>query len=320
MSCAAKYQLRSTVMLWNEIQKDRRIHQPVMVDEVLRLLKPDAGDRAIDLTIGTGGHALAIGRQLSREGMIVGLDVDPTAIHLAKDRLQDTLPCDTRFYNRRFSEAPYILDEMAIDGFDLALADLGAGSHQLDDLDRGFSFDSKSSLDMRYDTSGGPTAHDVVNRMPERELAELFRNLGEERYSRIIAQEICKRRKTQPIASTAELAEIAKSIYAKRGPDKTWRIHPATRVAMALRIYVNEELNELDRLLAAIPDLLAPGGRVAILTWHSLEARRVKNAWSSQDLIEPITDKPVKPSDEEVEANPRARSAQLRAARITEKD
>ncbi len=172
---------------------------------------------------------------------------------------------------------------------------------------------------MRYDTTAGPSAYDVVNGATEKELADIFWRFGEERYSRQIAAAICRRRADAPIESAAELSGLIKGVVAKRTPrGRTWRIHPATRVMMALRIYVNAEMDELDSLLDALPRLVRRGGRCAVLTYHSLEARRVKQAWRRQvreGLWEDVARRAVKPTDEQIAENPRVRSAQLRAVR-----
>jgi 16S rRNA (cytosine1402-N4)-methyltransferase len=289
-----------------------------MVREVLEVLAPREGQRALDLTVGMGGHAVTIGERLGTDGLLVGIDADRDALEAAKERLTEDLDCEVRLFHGRFSDAPKLMRQLGISGFDAILADLGVGSHQLDDEQRGFSFESEAPLDMRYDTGGGPTAREVINRTSESPLADIFYELGEERYSRQIAAEICRRRREDPIRTPAELAEICKKIYARRGSGRTWRIHPATRVMMALRIYVNRELEELEALLEDLPEMLTEGGRVAILTYHSLEARRVKQAWRDQGRegrMEEFSDSPLMPTDEEIEDNPRARSAQLRAAR-----
>ncbi|MFW5915189.1 MAG: 16S rRNA (cytosine(1402)-N(4))-methyltransferase RsmH, partial [Planctomycetota bacterium] len=262
-------------------------------------------------------HAQRIGERLGNEGMLVGIDSDRGAVQSAKKRLKPKLTCNTRFFHGRFSDATSLMEKLSIDGFHVALADLGIGTHQLDDPSRGFSFESEDKLDMRYDTSHGPTAWDVVNETSEKRLADLFYELGEERYSRQIAAKICKQRRHHAIDTPAQLADLIKKIYARRGSGKTWRIHPATRVMMALRIYVNRELEQLEALLHALPRLLVPAGRVAILTYHSLEARRVKHIWRDQEqkgIMKPIPDMPIMPSEKEIGRNPRARSAQLRAA------
>ncbi len=297
-------------------------HEPVMVDEILEVLQPESGQRALDLTIGMGGHARPIGEKLGEDGLLVGVDADRTALEAIKPELNQQLPCDVRLFHGRFSETQQLTGKLDVGDFHLILADLGVGTHQLDDPERGFSFDSEKRLDMRYDTSRGPTARDVVNKTDEEQLADLFYELGEERYSRQIAARICRQREKEPIETPHELAELVKRVYARRGSNRTWRIHPATRVMMALRIYVNRELEQLEHLLGVLPDLLVPGGRVAILTYHSLEARRVKHTWRDQEqngLIKPLSDSPLMPTDQEIDDNPRARSAQLRVARRPEK-
>lgn len=292
------------------------LHRPVMVEEMLELLDPGPGCKVLDLTVGTGGHAVALARRLGREGLLLGLDADATALAVARRRLSQEALCQVRLVQGRFSAA---LELAAGERFDVLVADLGVGTHQLDDRRRGFSLDSEDRLDMRFDRERpGPSAWDVVNRFPEQELADLFYQLGQERLSRQIAAAICRARQRAPIETPAQLGQLVKGVAARRSHGRTWRIHPATRVAMALRIYVNDELGELDALLDALPSLLAPGGRAAVLTYHSLEARRVKLAWRGQaaeGLLELLTRRVVKPSEDEVKANPRARSAQLRAAR-----
>jgi 16S rRNA (cytosine1402-N4)-methyltransferase len=285
---------------------------------VLELLDPHPGEAALDVTAGTGGHALALAARLGPQGLLVGMDRDLQALQVAKTRLAEAAACRFRLFQWRFSEAAQVAREAGVERFDVVLADLGVGAHQLDDPARGFGFQSECRLDMRFDTSQEPTAWDIVNKMPERELADVFYRLGGERYSRPIAAAICEARRRAPIESPAELAALVTRVYARRSRGRTWRIHPATRVAMAIRIAVNDELGELDRLLEALPSLLANGGRAAVLTYHSLEARRVKQAWRSQQrdgVLELLTDRPIRPSAEEVRENPRVRSAQLRAAR-----
>jgi 16S rRNA (cytosine1402-N4)-methyltransferase len=212
--------------------------------------------------------------------------------------------------------------ELGLDGFHVVLADLGVGP-QLDDPARGFAFESCARLDMRYDPSAGISAWDVVNRTPERALSDILFIYGEERLSRQIAAAICRERQRRPIDTPAELSALIKRVAARRSAGRTWRIHPATRSAMAMRIYVNDELGELERLLEVLPSLLAPGGRAAVLSYHSLEARRVKLVWRRQQqegLIEVLTRKAVKPSEDEIRQNPRARSAQLRVCARPEGD
>lgn len=295
------------------------LHEPAMVPQVVDLLRPSPGEVAVDLTVGTGGHSLALAAALAPDGLLIGIDADRAALRVARARLQSQALCRFMLFAVPFSQVPRIAREAGVEAFNVALADLGVGTHQLSQPERGFSFDSDARLDMRYDPSAGLSAWDVVNHAPEEELAGIFHQLGEERYSRQIAGRICRRRAEAPINTGAELAELVISVVARRTPRRrTWRIHPATRVMMALRIYVNHELEELDALLRSLPSLVAKGGRAGILTYHSLEARRVKQAWRRQEkegIWQVITPSPAKPTAEQVSQNPRVRSAQLRAAR-----
>ena len=305
------------LMVYPEAHDDLPRHRPVMARQLLELLPLGPGDSLLDLTVGTGGHALALARRLGAGGLLVGIDADGQALRVAEERLSCSIPCPFRLFQCRFSEAAGAVREVATGGFTAVLADLGVGTHQLDDPGRGFSFDSESRLDMRYDTSGGRTAWDVVNCTPERELADIIYGLGEERLSRQIAAAICRRRLESPIETPRQLGDLIKRVAARRSGGRTWRIHPATRTAMAVRIFVNDELGELDRLLEILPSLLAPGGRAAVITYHSLEARRVKQAWrrqASEGILRLVTSRAVKPSPRQIGDNRRARSAQLRVA------
>lgn len=290
------------------------LHRPAMVEQVLDYLQPPAGGRALDATAGTGGHSIAIARRLGADGLLVAMDRDEDALEVARDRLEET-DCPFRLFKGSFTRAGDAAERANVEGFDAVLADLGIGTHQMDDPERGFSYSSTERLDMRYDRSQRLTAREVVNREPEDRLADIFWELGEERLSRQIARAIVRRRDREPIDTPAELAELIENVAARGGGE--WRIHPATRVMMALRIYVNNELEELEEFLELLPDLLAPGGRAVILTYHSLEARRVKQAWQEQEnegRLEVLTESPVMPDREEVNDNPRVRSCQLRAA------
>lgn len=291
-----------------------------MVREILDVLRPAPGERVLDVTVGTGGHSLALADAVGPDGLLVGIDADADALAVARRRLEDA-PCAVHLVQAPFSRARHAAADLGVSGFDVALADLGVGTHQLLNDARGFGFESEAPLDMRYNTTVGPSAADVVNTLPQEDLADIFWSLGEERYSRQIAQRICNVRAEKRIETAAELADLVKLVVARRSRrGQTWRIHPATRTMMALRIYVNRELDELDILLADLPELLADQGRVGMLTYHSLEARAVKHAWAEQKRegrMELIERKPLMPSDEEVERNPRVRSVQLRTARRT---
>ena len=290
------------------------LHRPAMVEQVLDYLSPPAGGRALDATVGTGGHSIAIARRLGADGLLVAMDRDEKALEVARGRLEETA-CPFRLFKGSFTRAADAAERADVQGFDAVLADLGIGTHQMDDAERGFSYSSGERLDMRYDRSQRLTAWEVVNREPEDRLADIFWKLGEERLSRQIARAIVRRRDREPIDTPAELAELIENVAARGGGE--WRIHPATRVMMALRIYVNNELEELEDFLELLPDLLAPAGRAVILTYHSLEARRVKQAWQEQEeegRLQVLTESPVTPEAEEIEDNPRVRSCQLRAA------
>ncbi len=309
----------ATAILEHErVASEFPLHQPAMVRQVLELLSPAPGDTALDVTTGTGGHSLALARAIGPDGLLVGIDADASALEIARTRLAAESPGQFRLFAGRFSSALHFAQQAGVEAFDIVLADLGVGTHQLLQPDRAFSFESDAKLDMRYDTRGGTTAWEVVNGASERELADIFHHYGQERFSRQIASRICYQRQSRPINTPAELADLIKGVAARRGSRRTWRIHPATRAMMALRIHVNGELEELDALLELLPALLKRSGRAAVLTYHSLEARRVKHAWRRQEkegLLEVLTAPVAKPSPEEVKENPRVRSAQLRVAR-----
>jgi len=284
-----------------------------MLGEVLSFLRPEGGKLILDATVGTGGHAEAI---LVRGGRLVGLDRDPEALELARRRLsrfgERTLLVHANFRNLR--EA---LSRLGIKQVDGVLFDLGISSLQLSRPARGFSFREEGPLDMRMDPGGPLTAAELVNRLPEEELARVLRQYGEERYARRIARAIVRAREKAPIHSTTELARIVTHCY----PPGRHRIHPATRTFQALRIAVNDELSALEEGLAQAIDVLRPGGVVCVLSFHSLEDRIVKNMFrrkAAQRNLEILTKKPLRPRPEEVERNPKARSAKLRAARVPE--
>jgi 16S rRNA (cytosine1402-N4)-methyltransferase len=294
------------------------LHQPVLVDEVVAWLVPREGADSIivDGTAGGGGHTVALARRIGRAGQVIGLDRDPAmlalaqaAVSTASQALGQALP--VTLVHAAYHEMRRVLDEMAINQVEGVLLDLGLSSDQLAADDRGFSFAVDGPLDMRFDPSEpGPTAALLINRLPEAELARVFFDFGEERFSRRISRRIVEARRVQPIRTTGELAEIVRRSVpprARHGP-----IHPATRVFQALRIAVNSELDHLDTVLQVIPDVLAPAGRAVIISFHSLEDRRVKWAYKTNTKLTVLTKKPVTPTAQEVAVNPRARSAKLR--------
>ena len=279
-------------------------HTPVLPAEALRLLDPRPGETWVDATVGAGGHTKLIAE---RTGCVIGLDQDEAMLERARPRL-DGLP--VTLIRANFDQFPEVLAGLGIEQVDGVFADLGFASDQMDDPARGLSFRSDGPLDMRLDRTAGRTAADLVNTLSEGALADVFFEYGEERKSRRVARRIVERRAERPFATTADLADVVRRCVPRSGG-----LDPATRVFQALRIAVNDELGALDRLLAALPKLVRPGGRVGVISFHSLEDRRAKQAlYRTPDVWQPATKKPVEPTDEETARNPRARSAKLRVA------
>jgi 16S rRNA (cytosine1402-N4)-methyltransferase len=285
-------------------------HVPVLPAEVLHWLDPQPGQTIVDCTVGGGGHARLIAERLGPTGRLIGLDQDPAMLELARPRLAG-LP--VTLVHAAFDQLADVLRDAGAtaDGF---LADLGVSSDQLDDPNRGLSFQHDAPLDMRMDPTRGETAADLVRRLPERDLADLIYQFGEERFSRRIARRIVEARQTEPIETTGRLAEIVRRCV-PRG--KGHGIDPATRTFQALRIAVNDELEALDRLLAQLPNCVKPGGRAVVISFHSLEDRRAKQAFRDRGVWQVLTKKPVTAGPDEERANPRSRSAKLRAAMRT---
>ncbi len=290
-------------------------HEPVLVEELIHWLRPRAGQTVLDLTVGVGGHLLALAPLLAG-GRYVGLDSDESMLALARARVAHVSDLRIDLVAANFSEAPRVLSELGIEALDAALADLGVNSAQLDDPVRGMSFERDGPLDMRFDRRSRTTAADLVNRLGERELADLIYELGQDPLSRKIARRICEARRDHRIVTTRGLAAVVESVHASLGSGGSRR-HPATRVFQALRMAVNQEQEHLRALLAAIPDLLKPGGRVAVISFHSLEDGLVKQFLrdgKAAGVLRPLTKEPVLPGDEERRRNPRSRSAKLRVA------
>ncbi|WP_158943058.1 16S rRNA (cytosine(1402)-N(4))-methyltransferase RsmH [Granulicella sp. S190] len=289
-------------------------HVPVLLEEVLEYLNVRPGGVVVDATLGLAGHSSEIAKRLGGKGKLIGFDRDPEAMEKAKARLEvlraelgDQMP-EVVFEPRAFSEASSLLEPGSLDGL---LADFGVSSLQLDEAHRGFSFRTDGPLDMRMDTRSGETAEQVVNQEDENELADLIYEFGEERRSRRIARAIVRAR---PITTTAELARI---VSAEAPPMKGEKIHPATRTFQALRIRVNNELGEIQSLLKSAGSLLKPGGRLVLISFHSLEDRLVKDAFKAAKdakVFEVLTKKPVVAAEQEQMRNPRSRSAKMRAA------
>ncbi len=289
-------------------------HIPVLFDEVLNFLNVRVGGTYVDATLGLGGHSSEILRRLGPAGRLICFDRDPEAMAKGRARLEEVLaelggeaPA-VEFQPRAFSEAGAAIEAGTLDGL---LADFGVSSMQLDEAHRGFSFRQEGPLDMRMDFRAGETAEQVVNQMDEERLADLIYEFGEERRSRRIARAIVRAR---PIATTAELARVISAVAPSMKGDK---IHPATRTFQAIRIRVNDELGEIRSLLTSAGSLLKPGGRLVLISFHSLEDRLVKDAFKAakdEGSFEILTKKPVTATDAEMKRNPRSRSAKLRAA------
>lgn len=277
-------------------------HEPVMVDEIIGFLQPASGRTLVDATFGAGGHT----RALLREGAdVIALDQDREAVEHARVLASPRL----RFVTGNFRDLGAHLAAMEVDRVDGILCDLGVSSMQLDQGERGFAFRQEGPLDMRMGAQE-ESAADVVNEYPQDELAAIIFRHGEERHSRRIARAIVEARASEPIDTTERLARIVASAY----PPGKRREHPARRTFQALRIFVNDELGALSRILEQAPDLLAAGGRLVILSYHSLEDRLVKRAMRDDPRYQPLTKRPQTASEVETQRNPRARSAKLRAA------
>jgi 16S rRNA (cytosine1402-N4)-methyltransferase len=283
-------------------------HVPVLPDKVLEFLAPEPGQIIVDCTVGGGGHARSVAERLGPQGLLIGIDQDELMLKRAEVRLQG-LP--VRLFHGNFDQLREILDQLGMESVDGVLADLGVCSDQLDDAQRGLSFQQEGPLEMRLDLSVGQPASELLNRLGERELADVFWKFGEERFSRRIARRIVDRRQEAPLTTTLELADLVRRCI----PGRHGRgIDPATRVFQALRIAVNDELGALERLLSALPFCVRAGGRAAIISFHSLEDRLVKRTFRDRQHWQELTRKPVQAADEETRTNPRARSAKLRAA------
>jgi len=289
-------------------------HQPVLREEVLRLLRPTGRRVLLDCTVGLGGHAEAMLESAGPEALLIGTDVDEGNLRLARQRLA-RFGGQVRLFLANFTQLPAVLAEAGAPKADLLLADLGISSNQLDDPGRGLSFMVDGPLDMRLDPSGPRTAADLLADLSERELADVIYAYGEERYSRRIARAIVAARASEPVLRTTQLARIVQAAYPAPAKRSRKGVHPATRTFQALRIAVNDELANLERLLELVPELLAPRGRAGVISFHSLEDRRVKQAFARLDKAgwaQVLTKKPLTPTAQEIEKNLRSRSAKLR--------
>jgi 16S rRNA (cytosine1402-N4)-methyltransferase len=284
------------------------IHVPVLAAEVHQWLSPRPGQTFVDGTLGGGGHTRLLAEAVGADGLVISLDRDGRAIENAERNLAG-LPIKVAQSN--FCDLPDVLEQVSISAVDGVVLDLGLSSDQLADEQRGFSFDAHGSLDLRFDTTEGDPAWKLVQYMREEPLANLIYEFGEERFSRRIARKIVATRRERPIRTADQLARLVRGCVPRsRGHD----IDPATRTFQALRIAVNEELRSLELALRRIPGCLSPGGRFVVISFHSLEDRRVKEAFRQDARMSVLTKKPIRATDEEMDRNPRSRSARLRAA------
>jgi 16S rRNA (cytosine1402-N4)-methyltransferase len=315
-------------MLPNVLQPDATDHVPVLADEVRQLLAIRPGETVVDATFGAGGHAALLAADLRGEGRLIAIDRDPTA-RTYFERFRTRTGVQGRFLRGDFA---VVLEQLAENGAraDAILFDLGVSSMQIDRPERGFSYAADAPLDMRMDPSADYSARELVNEASERELTRIFRSYGEERYAKQIARAILRRRREQPFERTGELVETIKA--AIPAPARFGDGHPARRVFQALRIAVNDELTALEDALPAAVELLRPGGRLAVISFHSLEDRIVKRFLREQErgctcppdfpvcvcgnepILRATPRRAIRPSSRETAANPRAASARLRAA------
>jgi 16S rRNA (cytosine1402-N4)-methyltransferase len=306
-------------------------HQPVLLKEVMEILSPEPGDVCMDCTLGGGGHAEAIMRKLGGSGMLIGLDLDDEALSEARERLS-SFSERVSLVRDNFVNMDKVLKKMDITRINVLLFDLGLSSHQVDSPERGFSFQAEGPLDMRMDRDQAETAWSMLDKLPVRELSRIIRGYGEEPKARKIAGKIdYLRSKDMLPKNTIELRKMIESVMPGGARRK---IHPATRTFMAFRIAVNKELENLEEALEKAVEIMAPGGRIGVISYHSLEDRIVKRFFREKEKgcicppsapvcgcgkkpeLKILTKKPIRPSAEEIERNPRSRSAKLRAAEV----
>ncbi|MEK6247712.1 MAG: 16S rRNA (cytosine(1402)-N(4))-methyltransferase RsmH [Planctomycetales bacterium] len=282
-------------------------HVPVLLDEVIEWLSPRSGDVIVDGTVGGGGHTRALAELVGKEGLVIGMDRDEQALSGAENLLRGR---PVKIVQSNYADLPELLQQLEIESVNGILLELGLSSDQLADDQRGFSFSAEGPLDLRYDPQQGSPAWKLLERLSQQQLADLIYEYGEERYSRRIARRIVHRRQEQAIRTATELASLVRACV----PKSKHSIDPATRTFQALRIAVNDELKWLDSALQRFPDCLAVDGKLAVISFHSLEDRRVKHAFRSDSRLHVLTKKPVRATEIEIDDNPRSRSAKLRVA------
>lgn len=290
---------------------EKIIHQPVLLKEVLKYLNPQSGENFVDCTVGLGGHSFAILEKTGPDGKVLGLDLDNKSLEILKEKGNERLI----LAQANFSDLKKAAKENNFISINGILLDLGISSWQIEQSSRGFSFQGSEPLDMRLDPSNNDlTAREIINNWPEGRLVEIFRDYGGERFSRRIARQIVNSRKSKAIETTDQLVGLIIRAYPRR---RVRRIHPATKIFQALRIAVNDELENLRKALPEATDILMPQGRIVVISFHSLEDKIVKNFFrekAKEGYLRILTKKPVGPTIEEITLNRRSRSAKLRAA------
>ena len=283
------------------------IHIPVLPDETIESMQILQGHTVVDGTFGGGGHSKRILKLLGPAGKLIAFDRDPLTI----DAALNWIPENATVVNANYADIPEVLAELHVPLVNSIVLDLGLSSDQLEDRDRGFSFNCDGSLDLRFNPHAGEPAWRLVNRLGEKHLADLIYQFGEEKFSRRIARKICQVRHDTPIKIAKQFATIVRSCVPRQRHNS---IDPATRTFQALRIAVNDELKWLKVAMNRLPKLLLPGGRLVVISFHSLEDRIVKTAFASDETLKVISKRPIMASDQELSENPRSRSAKLRVA------
>ncbi len=285
-------------------------HISVLVNEVCQMLDPKPGEVWVDCTLGMGGHCRTIAERVGSTGRVIAIEQDQEMIDRVRKR--EVLPEWVTIVHASFDQLGDILRDQNVTKVNGAFADLGFCSAQMDDPNRGFSFRERGPLDMRLDRSRGETAAQLLNRTSEFDLANLIYHYGEERHSRRIAKLIKETMKVKPLQTTSDLASLVRQVVPR---EKDRHFDPATRTFQALRIAVNDELGAIERLLAVLPKLLVPNGKAGIISFHSLEDRCVKLAFKKREVWDALTSKPITATEQEIQENPRSRSAKMRVAR-----
>ena len=311
----SRYEIAKDDILWDSIAnlphsvEFMTNHVPVLPDECMELLAIKSGQTIVDGTMGGGGHTRLIAELVGETGLVIALDRDPAAVEAAA---KAGLPSNVKIIHESYFDLPDVLVQLEITSVNGVLLDLGLSSDQLNDGDRGFSYHAEGELDLRFNPDEGRPAWEMIHYMREPDIADLIYKYGEERFSRRIARRIVEARKSGPIRSAPQMADLVRSCVPR---SRGHNIDPATRTFQALRIAVNDELGGLERALDRITSILAPDGRLVVISFHSLEDRIVKHFFRNDARLEILTKKPLTATDTELRTNPRSRSAKLRGAK-----